>query len=339
MSKMKRVSSPRFVYRAAGVALVLLAVFVSGVASKIITVPDDVPTIQAGLDSAAAGDTVLVNPDTYYENLIWPDTPAIKLYANEEAPPESTIVDGSNTEAPVIRIETLVDYTTEIRCFVIQSGSGHRGGGISCLAASPTITSNLFLDNKVASHGGGVYCTSASPRILFNTFRGDSAWYGGAIASTGRSWPTIRGNTIDSCHADQGGGIYLSDAGHIVDNDITNCEGSGAAVHLVGIATADSNTVSSNHSTGFHCTGSCTLSNNDIAGNAGDGVYLTEGSTAHVSANSVSHNGIGINIEHASPVVEANTIAFNTTGISCCWGDGIQIRFNSISNGEIGVYT
>ena len=43
--------------------------FVSFSFGNVIKVPQDKPTIQAGIDSAFAGDTVLVSENTYYENI------------------------------------------------------------------------------------------------------------------------------------------------------------------------------------------------------------------------------------------------------------------------------
>ncbi len=37
--------------------------------ATVINVPDDQPTIQAGIEASASGDTVLVQPDTYLENI------------------------------------------------------------------------------------------------------------------------------------------------------------------------------------------------------------------------------------------------------------------------------
>ncbi len=54
-------------------SFVLTALFVAvafmPASATIINVPDDYPTIQEGIDASSDGDTVLVQPGTYLENI------------------------------------------------------------------------------------------------------------------------------------------------------------------------------------------------------------------------------------------------------------------------------
>ena len=60
--------------------------------ATILKVPSQYPTIQAGLNAAAAGDTVQVASGIYTENLVWPGTDGILL--TSESGRDSTTIDG-----------------------------------------------------------------------------------------------------------------------------------------------------------------------------------------------------------------------------------------------------
>ena len=116
--------------------------------------PDSaINTIQAGLDSCADNDIVLVAPGTYVENIIWPNTQGIHLVS--ELGPDLTAIDGDETNR-VIEISTAIDTMSVIRGFTIQNGFDTLGAGIYCGAASsPVITSNNINHNLA----GAVWAT------------------------------------------------------------------------------------------------------------------------------------------------------------------------------------
>ena len=204
-------------------------------------------TIQAGLDSCADNDIVLVGPGTYYENIVWPNTQGIHL--TSQLGPDITIIDG-NSAGTVISISIGVDTTTAIHGFTIQNGwiySGG-GGGISCENySSPTIVGNNIVDNYASEgSGGGIGCSNnSSPIITGNTIANNHAMAGGGIYCDSAS-PTIADNVITGnagvgYNSGGGGGICCEfSAAMINDNTITHnitggytgCGGGGIKVEL-----------------------------------------------------------------------------------------------------------
>ena len=116
-------------------------------------VPDDAPTIQAGIDSASAGDTVLVAAGTYYENLVMK---AGTYVLSETGDPSSTVVDASGVGWPVAFLH--LAQTTYLEGFTITDGHANYGGGVVCIDAAPEIINCWIVDNHVNLQGGGILC-------------------------------------------------------------------------------------------------------------------------------------------------------------------------------------
>ena len=192
-----------------------------------IYVPRHYPTIQAGLDAATPGDTVLVDPGTYIENI---DFLGKNVVLKSRQGPETTIIDGNGTGS-VVTFAAGETPATWLEGFTLRHGSGTVadngvfGGGIFCKSSSPTITRNVIVENTVfsicASFGGGMAVTGEStPVITHNRISGNSLGstcdglvsFGGGVYISGRAAPRLRENTITHNWADRGGGIAVVDS-------------------------------------------------------------------------------------------------------------------------------
>ena len=123
----------------------------------VLNVPADYATIQAAIDAATNGDTVLVASGTYVENL----NINKNIILSSTSGPENTIIDG-NQNGRVIKLDGSVssDIDMKIIGFSIQNGntSEHQGGGGIYLRNRSTIIENCFIMNNSTSEpsmGGG----------------------------------------------------------------------------------------------------------------------------------------------------------------------------------------
>jgi predicted outer membrane repeat protein len=304
-------------------------------------VPGDFFTIQHALIDAAAGDTVLVAPETYYENVNWPATPSLRLLS--EAGAEATTIDGMGGGS-VIRFSAPLDSSTVIRGFTITHGQAENGGGIACVSASPLIVGNRIVANFATDYGAGIYCTAgvctpiirdnlfldnsvldgsgggvcacsdAFPTIVGNEFRGNhaDAYYGGAIhceEASGASRPiVIAGNSFRENSAWGGGAISIWNPyavpPDVRDNEIigNTAEAGGGAYFYWATSVLSRNTIRENHATQF-----------------GGGIFAQESHAlvvrdCDISANSTDGPGGGLAIAwwNSAPLISGNTIRGNT---------------------------
>jgi hypothetical protein len=183
--------------------------------------------IQSQIDSAADGDTILVGPGTYFENI---DFQGKNICLRSISGAASTILDGSNAREPVITCRSGESSLTLIQGFTITGGFGHEelnnsswGGGIMCLYSQPRIVGNIITSNRAdtptfgAAWGGGVFLlgnADATPVLLVN-------------------------NTVSSNHASgNGGGAWLEAPCLFMNNVVTGnrTDGDGAGLYITGPA-------------------------------------------------------------------------------------------------------
>ncbi|MHC4946410.1 MAG: right-handed parallel beta-helix repeat-containing protein, partial [Planctomycetota bacterium] len=253
--------------------------------AEIIYVPDDHGTIQEAIDQAVNGDTIIVRPGTYVENL---DYSGKEIAIQSEQGPESTVIDG-NQDGSVVVFQNGEGPAAVLEGFTITNGNGtvspqygwREGGGIWCAyESSPIIRKNIITGNK-ARYGGGIF-TVWSLEIRENIISENTANGEGAGIFTANSGDlNIVGNlVIGNTATFWGGGIELAQGSYgliesnIITGNIVKSGGSGGILIAVDcIATIRNNLIFDNQ-----------------ASSKGGGIDLYSGSTAMVVNNTLFNN-------------------------------------------------
>jgi hypothetical protein len=195
-------------------------VLLSNVSATIINIPDDYPTIQQGIDASIDGDTVLVQPGRYVENVDFCGHSIVLasffLISGDVSHIHETIIDGDSLDTVIKFWSRVYPYPScefeqrpSIIGFTIRNGHGQYGGGISCRNSSPLIAHNTIIQNSTDWAGGGIFCwTGSDPVITNNTISDNFAPEGGGLWICW-SHPTIEQNTIINNVALKGAGIAV----------------------------------------------------------------------------------------------------------------------------------
>lgn len=206
-----------------GLILVLLLCLNATATRRI--VPTNYATIQGAINSAGSGDTVIVQPGTYFENITFHGKSVVVasqyLLTGDADMIRSTVIDGSSPIHP------------DSGSVVVFSG----GEPPAAMLYGLTLTNGLGTVVPGSYAGGGILVSQGSaPTIKYNLLIGNSAIKGGAIAVR-NSNPTIMRNVIYDNSAQSGGGFYLENTtlnltyNVCYDNSAT---GNGGAVYLSG---------------------------------------------------------------------------------------------------------
>jgi len=238
-------------------SLGLLVIFVLGssveLTAQVIYIPGDHSTIQEGITESRNGDTVLVAPGEYFENLNLEGKNILLaswfLNDGDLEHVNNTIINGSSPahsdSASCILIVSGENENCVVAGFTITGGKGTRwedehgagnwfteGGGILIQNSSPTIRNNVIRDNEaltknsriVSAGGGGIRSEDGNPLIINNFIHHNKGRYGAGIVLN-YSGAVIKNNIIlaNTGGADFGGaGIWMygnADNPRIIENN------------------------------------------------------------------------------------------------------------------------
>ncbi|MCH7490167.1 MAG: right-handed parallel beta-helix repeat-containing protein [Gemmatimonadetes bacterium] len=204
--------------------LAIVLVAVATASADTLRVPSEYPTIQAAMNAAQNGDTVLVADGTYTgpgnNNLSFNG----KVFTvRSENGPENCIIDCGGDA-----LGFWFDFnppTTVVDGFTITNGGGYPGGGIYMYYdGNPTIRNCMITGNTSDFNGGGgIRCEGAFPTIINCTITGNTAGTaGGGGVHCMMSSPTIRNCTITGNSTEgSGGGIYSTEGSNpMITNSI-----------------------------------------------------------------------------------------------------------------------
>ncbi len=145
--------------------------------------------VQSAINASATGDTVLVYPGRYFENINFNGhsltLASLELTTGNPAYIDSTIIDG-NQQSSCIYINSNESFAI-MRGLLITNGIGHfftsshlhHGGGIFCENVGLLTIVNCRIINNTSDYGGGINCSLVNLILKGTTIWNNNATYGG----------------------------------------------------------------------------------------------------------------------------------------------------------------
>jgi hypothetical protein len=272
----------------------------------------DFSTIQAGIDAAVDGDTVLVAPAEYV--ITEPITFRGKAITvlSEAGPEETTIWMGTPADTNLGSVVVFENNETDASVldgFTITGGRGSGpqnasgGGGILFDTSSGTVKNCAIVQNSAAAGGGIMSWGKSSATVSNCTITGNSVTIigGGADAASGSSLTLIHCTITENSATRSGGGVacWENSSAILADCTIRGNSATGAILHMAGY---------------------------------GGGLYAGQNSmltltNCNIAENSAGVGGGGILLTTSPSTITGCVISENSAG---WWGGGVGCENNAM---------
>jgi len=319
-----------FVSGLAGLLIIAFFMSAAPVTAAVVTI-DNSSTIAGAIAAAAPGDTIILDPGTYFEHdVVIAKTITIRANTTAGGSASDTIIDAANAG----RIfDNSAGHDLTIDSLTLQNGRiiGHIGGAIYQEGGALTITRSVFSGCSADSggHGGGwggaIGTTGTTLIIDETTFFGCTATgIGGAIVHVDGTL-AIFGSTFSGCTAVVGGavGTYSVERAEtltITDSRFTGCTATGDPSLSLGGAILTG-------TSGLPVT--ATISDTTFTGctaDAGGGAIYLEDGTATITSSTFS--GCSAYFDGGA-INNAGTVIITDTTFSSCTGVFGGVIYNS----------
>ena len=220
-------------------SIILSILFITFSLANIINVPADIDSIQGGINLADDGDTVLVQPGTYMENINFNGknivVGSLTLTTGNTSYISQTIIEADSSITGwvtnrVVTISNGEDSTSVLCGFTLRNGyvGGDVGGGIYVSGANPHL-SYLLVKNNSADYddagwweggsGGGIFLDSSNA-ILENVSvkNNDASESGGGISITSNSNPVVVNVKVTGNQSGAWGSIFCENSNPLFSN-------------------------------------------------------------------------------------------------------------------------
>jgi len=270
------------------------------------------PHIQAALDAAQPGDSVLLAPGRYTgqgNRDLDPGGKPLALVGDSEDPAR-TIIDCQGSELTPHRGILFVGGEGpgfRLGNLTVTGGWAEEGGGILLRGGSAPHLSNVVVEgNTATARGGGLYCHFASPVMENCVVVGNSAGARGGGLALFQSYPTLRYCRLESNDAIDGGGIWSEQSSPELECcsvSVNRAEDAGGGIAaMAGRPILERCVLAANRAgdeggaLGLRDGGEAELTACTLSGNAaprGGGLALGGGSTLRMNASILSYSRLG----------------------------------------------